>query len=695
MTAFAVESRIAVMMDRTSKMCGMSRRARLGAAWTLTAAAALLSAPAVYAQSALENSGFQVESFEPMPMQGNNILHTAKSDILPDLSPSAGVMFHYANGLMVAKDAQGNTLSKIIEHQAKAELWAGIGLFDILDIGLVLPVVIYQDGKDTTGIFGAANKDISGAGLSDLRVVPKIRLLNPDNAAGFGLAIAVPVALPVGDQGTFNSDGSVRAEPRLVADWRHSSGFAIALNGGWLLRPKREAQNIVSDDALRWSAGLEIPLGLPQLKLLGSVFGTVPFADDRSVSGLAQDIGENRANPMEALAAVQFMADSGLVAQLGGGMGLSTGVGSPAYRVLATIGYTPRNADPDEDGIMSSSDECPNDPEDLDGFRDEDGCPDLDNDEDGIMDADDQCINEAEDIDQFEDEDGCPDLDNDKDGIADVDDMCPLEPGVAAEKGCPSKDKDKDGVPDADDLCPDDPEDIDQFEDADGCPDLDNDKDGVMDADDLCPMEPEDRDGFEDNDGCPEAGVPDRDGDGIPDDKDVCPDKPETYNGNKDEDGCPDGKQTVIITETEVKITEAIFFDTGKDTIQKRSFKILDVVATVLSQNPQITLMLIEGHTDDVGDDNENLALSKRRARSVANYLTGKGINASRLNSEGYGESMPVIDVKGLKGRKLKDGRASNRRVTFKILQVNGNDVKPAEKVIIKEKSVIEGPAPK
>jgi len=88
-------------------------------------------------------------------------------------------------------------------------------------------------------------------------------------------------------------------------------------------------------------------------------------------------------------------------------------------------------------------DKCPDDPEDRDGFQDEDGCPDPDNDNDGIPDKVDQCPNDPEDKDGFEDEDGCPDPDNDKDGIPDVRDKCPNEPetynGFEDEDGCPDK----------------------------------------------------------------------------------------------------------------------------------------------------------------------------------------------------------------------------------------------------------------
>ena len=103
----------------------------------------------------------------------------------------------------------------------------------------------------------------------------------------------------------------------------------------------------------------------------------------------------------------------------------------------------PVDEDPDKDGILGAADKCPNDPEDKDGFEDDDGCPDLDNDGDGIADEADKCPNEAEDKDGFEDDDGCPDLDNDGDGIPDAADKCANEPetknGFEDDDGCPDE----------------------------------------------------------------------------------------------------------------------------------------------------------------------------------------------------------------------------------------------------------------
>lgn len=129
--------------------------------------------------------------------------------------------------------------------------------------------------------------------------------------------------------------------------------------------------------------------------------------------------------------------------------------------------------DRDNDGIPDPQDLCPDDPEDLDGVDDTDGCPeDQDTDGDGIADSLDLCAGEPEDMDGYLDADGCPDPDNDGDGVPDADDRCPLAP-----------------------------EDPDGFEDEDGCPDEDNDLDGLPDVADSCPNEY----GIEAEHGCPKA----------------------------------------------------------------------------------------------------------------------------------------------------------------------------------------------
>ena len=82
------------------------------------------------------------------------------------------------------------------------------------------------------------------------------------------------------------------------------------------------------------------------------------------------------------------------------------------------------------DGSKAGADQCENAPEDIDGYKDDDGCPDPDNDGDGVNDDMDQCpmFEASEDIDGYKDDDGCPDPDNDQDNILDIVDRCPSQP---------------------------------------------------------------------------------------------------------------------------------------------------------------------------------------------------------------------------------------------------------------------------
>ena len=113
--------------------------------------------------------------------------------------------------------------------------------------------------------------------------------------------------------------------------------------------------------------------------------------------------------------------------------------------------------DRDNDGVMDQADKCPDQPETINGFDDQDGCPDIvpDSDADGLDDLKDKCKDQAEDKDGFQDDDGCPDPDNDNDGVLDAKDKCPGVSGPVENNGCPDTDKDGDGVVDRLDNCPD------------------------------------------------------------------------------------------------------------------------------------------------------------------------------------------------------------------------------------------------
>jgi OmpA-OmpF porin, OOP family len=233
--------------------------------------------------------------------------------------------------------------------------------------------------------------------------------------------------------------------------------------------------------------------------------------------------------------------------------------------------------------------------------------------------------------------------DTDNDGIFDDKDKCPTVAGVAKYEGCPVPDTDKDGINDDNDKCPT----VSGLAKYQGCPVPDTDKDGINDEDDKCPNEA----GVARYGGCP---VPDRDKDGINDEEDKCPEVP----GVAAQQGCPE--ISAEVTKTVAYASKNVYFATGSTKLLSQSYKPLNDLVKVLQDNTSLKLK-IDGHTDNVGADDYNMKLSDGRAASIKKYLVSKGIDASRLESEGFGETMPVED------NKTAAGRSKNRRVEMKV----------------------------
>jgi outer membrane protein OmpA-like peptidoglycan-associated protein len=268
------------------------------------------------------------------------------------------------------------------------------------------------------------------------------------------------------------------------------------------------------------------------------------------------------------------------------------------------IEYVPRKKrDDDGDGVPNRWDHCPQTPkgEQVTGI----GCP-PDTDGDGIYDKEDDCPQVKGPFNN----NGCPELDTDGDGILDRNDRCPDVPGVARFQGCP--DTDEDGIEDHLDKCPNDY----GLVALDGCPrqDEDSDGDGLYNYEDDCPFAP----------------------------------------GPKDNRGCPK------FTAAELRILKAAFdnllFAPNSYVIDQSSYESLNNLAMLMEKYSKSKLYL-EGHTDNVGDDDTNMLLSQNRARSVKAYLEQAGIQPERITTAGYGETRPV------ESNATSEGRKKNRRV--------------------------------
>lgn len=630
---------------------------------SLAALAALtIFSPEASAQSTNVGGNIDINAFRPA-IDSRGYITVNASQVLGHKELSFGLVTNWGRSVLTLKSgANIYEVENIISPTLVGAYGLKLGPAE-LEFGLSVPFHVMSgdrspdfDGGTPDNPNDDENFGFNGQGLGDVGVHLKARFLSTSKGPKVGLGVIASVYLPTASEDD-KWIGEGKPTPQIMAildkEFGDTRRFRVALNAGIRMRigdhsfvdnqngfanadPNTPATNETVE------AKATIPFGLAaayaivpeKFDLVAEAFGAVPLG------------GENWF-PAEAIGGAKFYLARNSFLSIGGGVGLMPEKGgNPDIRGFVGIIFEPNIGDRDGDGMKDDVDQCPDDPEDFDDFEDEDGCPEPDNDRDGILDVDDDCPNDPEDKDGFEDEDGCPEGNE--------------------------FDRDGDGILDKDDECPDDPEDIDGFEDEDGCPDVDNDQDGILDVDDLCPDDPEDEDGFEDTDGCPD---PDNDNDRILDDVDQCPrvdgetkeETAETHNGHEDDDGCPD-RGRVIVTDGKLEILDKIYFETAKAIIKDKSFPILDAIVATLLGNPDIALIEIQGHTDERGNDAYNLDLSDRRAASVRKYLTDHGVEASRLQSEGYGETQPV-DTKSNNA-----AWAKNRRVEFLILKRLGQN---------------------
>lgn len=569
--------------------------------------ASALAGSSAMAQSA--DSGVDVELFRPHA-DVYGYLHVPGAATLGHLQLGTSLWFHYSNDPLVldnngvrlspsAFDVTGDDGDGVIDDRFAGNVQVGMGFSRYFSFVVDLPMILHQQGYDLNSLDNplVPPDPLITAGVGDLRLHPKIVIVDRDRLP-VGLAFLGTVSMPTGNGGSYLGEEAVTVEPGLVFEVSngsiHNRDYTIraALHGAYRVREAAAVRDLTIDNEFVYGGALGFHPA-DYLEIVGEFHGGIGGAEPALM-------------PAEALGGLKLLLGRYVAINLFGGAGVLPGVGSPDWRVGGSVGvapsFDPNSRDADKDGVVNALDRCPREPEDVDAFQDDDGCPELDNDKDTIADAQDRCPNDAEDQDGFQDEDGCPDPDNDKDAILDVADRCP-----------------------------DEAETLNGYQDEDGCPDT--------------------------------PPVYDTDGDGFPDDIDRCPYDPEDVNGVEDEDGCPDEQLRVVVTAQKIQIRDTIYFDYNKATIKPVSFSLIDEIAVVLRDNPQMKLVRVEGHTDSDGSELYNLKLSQSRAESVRLALIERGIDANRLTAVGFGQQVPIVP------NDSEDNKARNRRVEFIIVE--------------------------
>ena len=404
-----------------------------------------------------------LDRFEPAPA-ADAFFAVPSAGVAGHLRPALGLTWSYARDPLVLHTASGGSEPlHWVDHQMILHTLVSLQLFQRVELDIDFPFTLSQGG--TTGsLLGTSVVAPSGATLNDVRAGGRVVLLKQDGAVP-AAALALSTWIPTGDAESFAGGGSARYAPSLIvgADYRR---FLWSATLGGRFQKERAAQLIGSQVlggaavAFKWQT---LQIG-PEVTVWASAGDTVSTLVQGGAGG-------------EVLLGARYGLGP-FTLGAGGGPGVGQGVGTPTYRLFASLAWSaelgaparpstgapqatpaaekkqatpllaktapaaapPAAADIDGDGVADAEDQCPTVVGDARPEAVRRGCP-PDRDRDGIYDVDDRCPDEAGFASDDPAKNGCP-IDTDGDGILDTKDACPNEQGKATldpkTNGCPA-----------------------------------------------------------------------------------------------------------------------------------------------------------------------------------------------------------------------------------------------------------------
>jgi outer membrane protein OmpA-like peptidoglycan-associated protein len=311
-----------------------------------------------------------------------------------------GLFLHYEFDGVIDRDRPNNVERQVLKHGLTFDFMGSIGFGGFFELALALPVNALWTGTPT--VFDGQRLEAQ-PGIGDVRLVPKFAWQFGKTNLNFGIGFMVPIGFPSGNDNALAGTGGFTFDPTLLAaigGWR----WNLTLNLGFRGRVPGKTPDFTGPEELHW--GLAATFGLLRARKIG-------------LDLVVEFVGGWQPNALgSGTIAVPLEVDGGLVLKilrewsiyLGSAGGLDNGLATPDVRAILGVRYAhhvpgdDRFKDSDHDGIRNLEDRCPDEPEDEDGFEDNDGCPEPDNDHDGVLDDDDECPDQA----GPRGNDGCP-----------------------------------------------------------------------------------------------------------------------------------------------------------------------------------------------------------------------------------------------------------------------------------------------
>ncbi|MDI1448142.1 OmpA family protein [Polyangium sp. 6x1] len=540
----------------------------------LLAALLALATPARAADIALPR-------FQPS-FAGDRMLGVQSPYAAGDFTFHGMLLVDYARNPYLYETDAGATAYEVVGRQLFLHANATYSMWNRLAVNLDVPVALVQTG----------NADISPTtpDFGDIRLGARVRIYGAYEDP-LQIGIGAYLWIPTGT-GAFVTDGYVRGLPQVLLGGQLGDRWVWSFALGPEIRDARSTDDgVVLGTALTGGAGIGVLLGQDRALQIGP---------ELTISQVLLDATSQNRNIELALHGRYRFLDN-YEAGMSFGTGLSEGVGTPLFRVVAMVAYTPflsqRLRDSDGDGILNDQDACPEVRGDRSVYAVENGCPSVYR----------KRANDADGDDVIDDQDACPRVY---------------------------------GIPQSDET-------------RNGCP--------LDDAEEEALLE-QYRDNRPDSKG-------DADGDGLGDAVDACPEEKGAPSEVAAKNGCP---EAVRVTDREIVLLRELLFDTGRATLRSSSRQMLEEVAEVLFQHPEITRIEVQGHTDNRGTLPRNDALARQRAQAVRDLLVRRSIDPSRIVIKGFGPTAPVAT------NTTPEGRQRNRRATFVILERTPSPAPPS-----------------
>lgn len=577
-----------------------------------------------------------------IPVDADRTLWTDDAGLAPDHHVRAKVGLIYAHDPLIFRNADDPTdeyglLTDVLQTNV-----IGSYSFSRLRIGLDLPVYLLAASEVADG----------GGGLGDVAVDLKGTVLSRKLGAPVGVAIATRFGLPTATVDLPLGGAGLTWEASAIVDYEVGP-VLLAANLGTIINPDVPGGDSAWSDQFLWRAGAGYAIDNDALYgISADLAGRISYANGFGTG----------ASPAEWLLGGWSRFQDDWVARGGVGSGIGRGIGAPEFRMVLTVGYEPPALlDRDGDGVVDTSDACVSEPEDADGWQDADGCPDP----------------SVRLTVQVVDPSGAP-VDTATVKLVVEDGVAEVAPGATRDlhpgRWAVTVEAPGFALLEGQIIVPEGP-------------------DATTEVLQIEPLAGLVRMVVEDPEGQPVAGLFQVDGGG-----------PVAVEDGGGEVEAPPGRHEVVVradgfkpktvlvqvaagqpTETRVvlepalatvtrdriEIRDKVYFETNRAVIKPESYALLDEIAGLVADYPEVQKLRVDGHTDERGPAGYNRRLSQQRADAVRQYLINKGVDSSRIFARGAGEDEPLVK------EKTDEAYEQNRRVEFVVVEWDASAREP------------------